>query len=518
MTPWIVLSTIACYFALLLGVSWMTGRKADNDAYFTGQRKTPWYMAAIATVGAGISGVTFISVPGAVQAGGYAYMQMVMGFFVGAILVAWVWIPLCYRMHLVSIYGYLEQRFGLSSRRTGAWCFFVSKMLGASVRFFVVCVVLQSLVFGPLHIPFSLNVLLTVALIWLYSFQGGVKSLIWTDSLKTLCLVLSVAGCILFIASSLGLGAATLPSVLASHPTSQIFFFEDPNDGRYFWKQFVAGIFMIIACTGLDQDLMQRTLSCKNFREAQKNMVVSAFVQLFVIGLFLVLGTLLYMYADRFLSDAGDIKGDALFGRVVWSEKCPLLIGILFIVGLIAAAYSAAGSALTALTTSFTLDILRADEKQDDRSLTTTRQLVHIIMSLLMVIVIMVFYELNDDSAINAVYNLAAYTYGPILGMFLFGITNRRSVRDRGVPAVVVVSPLLSYLLQSHSEAWFGGYRISFELLLINALFTLLGLWFLSKKSRTGQHPHADASLRTAAAHPEMPKRTTDNTSPGQKG
>ena len=486
-TAWIVLATIAGYFALLFLISWVTGRRADNAAFFTGGRRSSWLMATVAMIGASISGVTFISVPGAVLAGGYSYLQMVLGFFVGSVVVALVLIPLFYRMNLVSIYGYLESRFGLSSYRTGAWFFFVSKMLGASVRFFVVCVVLQTLVFDPLQMPFTVNVVLTVALIWLYSFRGGVKSLIWTDSLKTLCLVLSVVCCIAFIARSLGLGLAELPAAVAKHPTSRVFFFDDPNDGHYFWKQFIAGIFMVIATTGLDQDLMQRTLSCRNFRESQKNMIVSSFIQIFVIGLFLVLGTLLYLYADARLPQAELVAGDALFGEVAWSDECPLFIGIVFIIGLIAAAYSAAGSALTALTTSFTVDILRANEKQDDRNLTLTRQLVHVIMSLLMVIVIVIFYELNDDSAINAVYSLASYTYGPILGMFIFGLACRRPVRDRWVPVVAVASPLLCYVLQQNSERWFGGYQISFELLLVNALLTAAGLCLLVRKD--GQ-PH----------------------------
>lgn len=482
-TAWIVLATIAFYFVLLFIISWITGRKTDNAGFFTGNRKSPWYMVAVAMIGASISGVTFISVPGAVLAGGYSYMQMVLGFFVGSVIVALVLIPMFYKMNLMSIYGYLENRFGLSSYRTGAWFFFVSKMLGASVRFFVVCVVLQTLVFDPLNLPFTLNVILTVALIWLYSFQGGVKSLIWTDSLKTFCLVLSVVCCIVYIAKSLGLGLFELPSAVADHPTSKIFFFDDPNDGHYFWKQFIAGVFMVIATTGLDQDLMQRTLSCKNFRESQKNMIVSSFIQIFVIGLFLVLGTLLYMYAgDNLPMKDGKVVGDALFGDVAWSEGFPVFIGVIFIIGLIAAAYSAAGSALTALTTSFTVDILKANEKQGEKDLTLTRKLVHIIMSLLMVIVIVVFYELNDDSAINAVYSLAAYTYGPILGMFVFGLATKKPVRDRWVPVVCVASPIICYVLQTNSEAWFGGWQISFELLIINALVTVAGLCLLIKK------------------------------------
>ena len=321
-TPWIILATIACYFTVLVLLSWTRGRRADNIAFFTGGRSSSWLMATLAMIGASISGVTFISVPGAVGTGGYAYMQMVLGFFVGAVVVAAVLIPLFYRMNLTSIYGYLEQRFGGTSCRTGAWIFFVSKMLGASVRFFVVCAVLQPLVFEPLHVPFAVGVVLTVALIWLYSFQGGVKSMIGTDVLKTLCLVTSVVCCIGCIAHSLNLNLTELPGTVASHPTSQVFFFDHPGDGRYFWKQFLAGIFLMIATTGLDQDLMQRTLSCRNPRDAQKNMLLSAFVQIFVIGLFLVLGTLLYVYADAQFSDK-PINGDALFGRVVWSDGFP---------------------------------------------------------------------------------------------------------------------------------------------------------------------------------------------------
>lgn len=478
-TAWIVLATIAFYFVLLFVISWITGRKADNAGFFTGNRKSPWYMVAIAMTGASISGVTFISVPGAVMDGGYSYMQMVLGFFVGSIVVALVLIPMFYRMNLVSIYGYLENRFGLASYRTGAWFFFVSKMLGASVRFFVVCVVLQTLVFEPLHMPFALNVILTVALIWLYSFQGGVKSLIWTDSLKTFCLVVSVVSCIVFIAQSMGFGIGELPAAVADHPTSKGFFFDDPNDGHYFWKQFIAGVFMVIATTGLDQDLMQRTMSCKNFRESQKNMIVSSFVQIFVIGLFLVLGTLLYMYAGS--HGIAETK-DALFGAVAWSDGFPIAIGILFIIGLIAAAYSAAGSALTALTTSFTVDILQADKKGNEEKLTRTRKLVHVGMSAMMIVVIVVFYYLNNDSAINAVYSLASYTYGPILGMFIFGMAVKRPVRDRWVPVVCVLAPAICYVLQTNSEQWFGGYQISFELLIINAVITAAGLALLIKK------------------------------------
>ena len=472
-TAWIVLITIACYFALLFIISWITGRKADNAGFFTGNRKSSVFMATFAMIGAAISGVTFISVPGSVATNCYSYMQMTLGFFVGSIIIALVLIPMFYRMNLLSIYGYLEERFGLRTYRTGAWFFFVSKMLGASVRFFVVCVVLQNLVFDALGIPFAMNVVLTVALIWLYSFQGGVKSLIWTDSLKTFCLISSIVCCIFVIASNLHYGFGEMTAAIADHPTSRIFFFDDPNDARYFWKQFAAGVFMIIAMTGLDQDLMQRTLSCKNFRDSQKNMILSSFIQIFLIGLFLLLGTLLYLYQEANMPGS-EVSGDALFSAVVWSEGFPTFVGIVFIIGLIAASYSAAGSALTALTTSFTVDILKANKRQDEAKLTKTRKGVHVAMSALMVLVIIAFYYLNNDSAINAVYSLASYTYGPILGMFFFGLACRKPVRDKWVPIAAIASPIICYILQSNSEKWFGGYQISFELLIINGAITAL--------------------------------------------
>ena len=363
-TPWIILATIAFYFLLLFVISWITGRKADNAGFFTGNRKSPWYLVAIAMIGAPISGVTFISVPGAVAANGYSYMQMVLGFFVGALLVSLVLIPMFYRMNLVSIYGYLENRFGLASYRTGAWFFFISKMLGAAVRLFLVCLTLQLLVFEPFGLPFLLNVAITVALVWLYTFQGGVKSLIWTDSLKTFCLVVSVVLCIWYIASDLNLSFIGMVSTIADSDMSRIFFFDDINSKQYFFKQFFAGAFTMVAMTGLDQDMMQRNLSCKNFKDSQKNMITSIISQCFVILLFLMLGVLLYTFAD---SQGIQVdKSDELFPVIATGNYFPVIVGILFIIGLISSAYSAAGSALTALTTSFTVDILGTKGKTEE--------------------------------------------------------------------------------------------------------------------------------------------------------
>lgn len=485
MTPWVVLATIVGYFVLLFFVSYLASRKSDNASFFTGNRQTPWFVVAFATMGAAISGVTFISVPGMVVGKGYSYLQMALGFIVGYAAIAYFLVPLFYRRNLISIYGYLEQRFGALTYKSGAWFFFVSKMLGASVRFYVVCVVLQSLVFGPLHIPFVFNVIATIALIWLYTKQGGVKTVIWTDTLKSFCLVLSVVLSIVFIAKSLGYDFTGLVSAITADETSRVFYFDNPMEGTYFWKQFLAGIFMVIAMTGLDQDMMQRNLACKNFKESQKNMIVSSIPQFFVIALFLVLGTLLVMY----VRNAGLVmpeKTDELFGLVASHESMPIIVGILFILGLISASYSAAGSALTSLTTSFTVDILKAHEKSSDEKLTKTRNWVHLMMSAIMGLVIIVFYYTNNSDAISAVYALASYTYGPILGLFVFGMVCQKKVRDRFVPYVCIAAPVICFFVQKWLLVQFG-YTMSFELLLLNAAFTVLGLVALMKSENVAE-------------------------------
>ncbi len=487
MTPWIVMATIIGYFALLFIVSFLAGRKTDNAGFFTGNRATPWYLAAFAMIGAAISGVTFISVPGMVAAKGYSYLQMVLGFIVGYFAIAFILVPLFYRRNLISIYGYLEQRFGQNTYRTGAWFFFVSKMLGAAVRFYVVCVVLQILVFGPLDIPFAINVMVTILLIWLYTMQGGVKTIIWTDTLKTACLVTSVVLCIYFIADSLNFGFGEMIDKVSSHSTSQMFFFDNPKEGTYFWKQFIAGVFMVIATVGLDQDMMQRTLACKNYKESQKNMMVSGVLQFFVIALFLILGTLLVIYTENTPNISMPEKSDELFGLVAASSEMPLIVGILFIVGLVAAAYSAAGSALTSLTTSFTVDILKAHEKKNDKELTKTRKVVHVGMSFIMGLVIIVFYLMSNEDAITAVYAIASYTYGPILGLFAFGMLMKNRVIDKWVPIACVLAPVICYFIQWGLKAQFG-YTMSFELLLLNAFVTFMGLLLLTHRNATSEY------------------------------
>lgn len=482
MTPVVVLITIFAYFIVLFSISYAVGRRADSQGFFVGNRRSPWFVVAFAMIGSMISGVTFISVPGMVAASGFSYLQMVLGFVVGQLLIAYVLVPLFYRMNVVSIYEYLETRFGIASYRTGAWFFFISKMLGAAVRLFLVCVVLQLLVFEPLHLPFVLNVVFTVGLVWLYTFRGGVKSLIWTDTLKTVCLVVSVVLCIYYIARGLHLDLGGLWQTIRGSEMSQMFFFDDVNDKRYFFKQFLAGVFTVIAMNGLDQDMMQRNLSCRNSRDSQKNMITSGIAQFFVNALFLMLGVLLYVYASAY-GIAIPAKSDELFPWIATQGYFPGIVGILFVVGLISSAYSAAGSALTALTTSFTVDILGVKGKSEEQ-VSHLRKRVHIGMAVVMGVVIFIFNVLNNTSVIDAVYTLASYTYGPILGLFAFGLSVKASVRDRYIPLVAIASPILCFILDRHSQEWFGGYSFSYELLILNALFTYIGLLLLIRRGR----------------------------------
>jgi len=480
MSPPLVLITITTYFLVLFAVSYIAGKKSDNQGFFVGNRKSSWFVVAFAMIGSSISGVTFISVPGMVGTANFSYLQMAMGFVVGQFIIAFLLIPLFYRMNLVSIYGYLENRFGSSSHKTGAWFFFISKVLGAAVRLFVVCLTLQLLVFDKLGLPFALNVVCTVALVWLYTFRSGVKSLVWTDSLKTFCLITSVGLCIYFISSNLQLNFSGLIRAVSESDLSRTFFFDDMNDKRYFFKQFLGGIFTMIALTGLDQDFMQRNLSCKNSKDSQKNIVTSSLMQFFINFLFLVLGVILYLFTAR-NGIQNPEKSDELFTMIATGGYFPIVVGILFIVGLISSAYAAAGSALTALTTSFTIDILGIEGKNEDE-VRRLRKKVHFGMMIVMGVVIFIFGILNNKTVIDAVYTIASYTYGPIVGMFAFGIAMKQRVRDKYIPIVAIVSPLLCYMIQENSERWFNGYQFSYELLLINALFTFLGFWAFSTK------------------------------------
>ncbi len=481
MSPTLILVTVASYIAALFIISYFASRRSDNASFFSGNRKSRWYLVAIAMIGASMSGVTYVSVPGMVATSGFGYLQMFLGFITGQLVIAYVLTPLFYKMKLTSIYQYLSDTLGASSYRTSAWFFFLSKMLGAAVRLFLVCATLQLLAFGPLGLPFGLNVVLSVGLVWLYTARGGVKSVIWTDVLKTLCLVVSVVLCIVFIARDLHLGFAPMLRAIGGSPYSRVFFFDDVNSREYFFKQFLAGAFTMIAMTGLDQDMMQRNLSCRNYHEAQKNMMVTIFSQFFVVLFFLMLGVLLYLYAAQKGITA---TGDKIFPVIATGGHLPLVVGVLFIIGFVSSAYNAAGSALTALTTSFTIDILGIKGRSESE-VARLRRWVHVGMAVVMGLTICLFDALNSTSVIDAVYILASYTCGPIMGMFAFAILVHRPVRDRLVPLAALLSPLLCLVLDRNSAQWFGGYHFSYELLIFNAFFTFAGMCCLIRRKQS---------------------------------
>ena len=484
MSPVLVLCVIFAYFALLFVVSYVAGRKADSAGFYTGNRNSHWLVVAMSTIGAAMSGVTFVSVPGMVGTSGWGYMQMVLGFTVGQLVLAYGLVPLYYKHNLTSIYQYLQQRLGMHSYRTGAWFFFISKMLGASVRLFIVTEVLQLLVFAPLGVPYWANALFAVGIAYLCTFRGGVKSLVWTDLLKTICMVGSVGLCIWFILRALPEGFVTATDSMVRLPTCRdntsdrtsllprMFYFDDPKDGNYFWKQFVAGIVLLIGTTGIDQDLMQRTLSCRNYRDSQKNILLGAGMQVVVIGLFLFLGYLLYAYADT-MQIALPTNPDDVFPYLATGGYFPMIVGVLFIIGFIASAYSSACGALTALTTSFSVDIvgnLKISKSYNKLGI------VHFCMAAVMAGCIMVIHLLNNDSVIQTVFLVASYTYGPLLGMFAFGMLTKWQVRDRWIPLIAIVAPVITYIIDIHSAVWFNGYVFSHERLLLNAVLTFVGM------------------------------------------
>ena len=478
MSPTSVLLVLGAYVALLFVVAWLSGRHADNAGFFSGNRRTPWYMASFAMIAGAMSGVTFVSVPGSVGHDSFSYMQMVLGFAAGQLVVAFVLIPLFYRFRIVSLYEYLGARFGRVSHRTGAWIFFVSKMLRTSLSVYLVCAVAQQLVCEPFGLPFAGTVAVTLAFVWLYTRRGGVKSLVWTDSLKTLCLLAGLLVPLVCIVRALGLSSGEALHAVVDSPHARIFFFDDPASDRYFWKMFPAGLFSLVAMTGLDQDMMQKNLSCRSARDAQKNIVLTALCQTVVILLFLALGALLYLYLDRTGQPVPE-RGDRVFPFVAVDGGLPLAAGLFFVVGVISGTWSSAGSSLTALTTSVTVDLFDGPRRLDEGRLARLRRGVHLSVALLMYLTVLGFGASAGDSVINVVYRVAGYTYGPILGMFAFGICCRRRIHDRAMPVVALAAPALCALLRWGAWQWFG-YSVGFELLVYNALFTMFGMWILS--------------------------------------
>lgn len=481
LSPSIIVLFILIYFAILIAISFFTGKNADNNSFFLANRKSPWYVVAFGMIGASLSGVTFISVPGWVGNSQFSYMQVVLGYLVGYFVIATVLMPLYYRLNLTTIYSYLKDRFGAASYKTGAAYFLLSRTIGSAFRLYIVANVLQLTVFDKWNVPFEITVLITILFIWLYTFKGGIKTIIWTDTLQTLFMLLAVGFSIWLISEDLGMGLGKMIHIINESKYSQIFFFDDVNDKRYFWKQFISGMFIAISMTGLDQDMMQKNLSCKNLKEAQINMFSFSFVLIFVNLFFLALGALLFIYAEN-KGIALPQRSDDLYPMLATQGYLNITIGVFFIVGLIAAAYSSADSALTALTTSFCIDIIDIKNKPIEKQEKIRKQ-VHIFISLLMAVVIIVFRLINDDSVISAVFTAAGYTYGPLLGLFAFGLITKISIKDKWVPLVCILSPIVCYILNMYSKEIFNGYQIGFELLLLNGILTFIGLALLHDKS-----------------------------------
>ncbi len=516
LTPGLILSIIGGYFLLLIGIAYWTGRKANNQDFFTANRDSPWYLVAFGMIGTSLSGVTFISVPGMVGAvylsAGvdqatnmeFSYMQMVLGYLAGYAVIALVLLPLYYRLQLTSIYSYLEDRFGVASYKTGAGFFLLSRIIGASFRLYLVAMVLYLFVFEPWGVPFWMVSFFTIVLIWIYTFKGGIKTIVWTDTLQTLFMLIAVTMTVVELTDALGLSMGGMWSSIQSEGLGQIFFFEGGwSDSNNFFKQFFAGMFIAIVMTGLDQDMMQKNLTCRNIGEAQKNMFSFSIVLVFVNFFFLMLGALLAMYAFRNGIDYE--RADSLYPTIAL-EHLPWEVGVVFIIGLVAAAYSSADSALTALTTSFCVDFLgfktnknekeasaidqtadvldtplTARSRMQDQSNERTRYWVHIGFSVVLFLVIIAFWMINDDSVVVLLFKFAGYTYGPLLGLYTFGLFTSRKVTDLLVPIICLVAPVLTYVITSNSEALLWGYKFGFELLLVNGLLTFIGLWGISK-------------------------------------
>lgn len=477
MSTLLIFIIIFLFFAMLLGVSYFTSRNANSETFFTGNRRSPWYLVAFGMIGSTISGVTFISVPGEVGNTAWTYLQFLLGNFIGYWIIAMVLIPLYYRLNLVSIYAYLDQRFGIRSYKTGAFFFLVSQTIGASFRLYLAAGVLQIAFFDSLGIPFGMTVFLTLLLIWLYTFRAGIKTVVWTDSLQTFFILGAVGVTIWVISAKLNLGLGEMITTVSSHPYSQIFDW-DWQSRTNFFKQFAAGLGIVIVLNGLDQNMMQKNLTCKTRQEAQKNIFWFSFAFIIANLFFLCLGVLLYYFADQ-NGITLPARTDDLF-PVLAIQHFGTLAGALFLLGILSAAYSSADSALTALTTSFCIDLLNL--KVDSPQNKATRFKVHIGFTIVMFLVITLFRVINNDSVVTAVFRVAGYTYGPLLGLFAFGILMKNQVKDRFVPYICLLSPALSYVVSSNSKAWLGGYEFGFELLLMNGLITFLGLLIFTKR------------------------------------
>ncbi|WP_224997853.1 sodium:solute symporter [Cesiribacter sp. SM1] len=500
MPPIVLLTFLIGYFAVLIFISYITSKGAsDNSSFFIANRNSKWYFVAFGMIGTALSGVTFISVPGAVVNSSFGYFQFVLGNAVGFVLIATVLLPLYYRLNLISIYTYLERRLGYWSYKSGAMIFLISRVIGSAFRLYLVAIVLQKFIFDAWNVPFAATVAICLVLIWLYTHKGGLKTIVITDTLQTLFLLSSVLLSIWFISRSMGMDLAQTFEAVKESSYSKIFFWEDFMASKtHFLKHFIGGIFVTIAMTGLDQDLMQKNLSCKNIGEAQKNMLTFTVVFVFINIFFLSVGALLYQYAAVRGVDLTSLRTpDHLFPEIALNHLS-VLPAIIFMLGLTAATFATTDSALTALTTSFCVDFLGFDKKENknDPGLIRTRHVVHVVFSVIMLLVILVFRIINDDSVVNAIFRAAGYTYGPLLGLFAYGMMGNRAVADRLVPFICILAPAITYVFDANSVEW-TGYAMGFELIVVNAAITMLLLLATSGLYKTDQK-----SINTASKMP----------------
>ncbi len=479
MSPLLVFTVIASYFLLLILISYLTGRKSDTLSFFTANKQSPWFIVAFGMIGTSLSGVTFISVPGWVADTKFYYFQMVLGYLLGYFVIATVLMPIYYKLNLVTIYTYLEKRFGYWSYKTGSAFFLLSRVIGASFRLFLVAGVLQIGFFNAFNVPFWITILVTISLIWVYTLKAGIKTIVWTDTLQTFFMITAVVVTIFIIAKELNLDTVGVFKTVINSDYSTVFNWDWQSESNFF-KQFISGAFIAIVMTGLDQDMMQKNLTCRNIKDAKKNMFWFSITLIPVNLIFLSLGVLLYVYASKMGIDLPK-STDELYPMLALNNFSALA-GVIFLLGVTAAAFSSADSALTALTTSFSVDFLNLKVNEENKNINKTKKLVHIGFSLVLFLVILVFNVLNDKSVVSAVFTAAGYTYGPILGLFAFGLLTKRQVIDKAVPFIAVVSPILLYFINMYSKDLLFGYKFGFELLIVNGFLTFLGLFVFSKK------------------------------------
>ena len=481
MTPIFIFGILVAYFLVLIGISFATSRGASNDTFYLGNKQSPWYLVAFGMIGASLSGITFISIPGWVgdATKQFGYMQMVFGYFVGYLVISFVLMPLYYKIHVTSIYTYLLKRFGTEAHKIGAIYFLLSRITGASIRLLLVANVLQAFVFDEFNIPFEVTVFLSIALIWVYTFKGGIKTIIWTDTLQTLFMLLSLGFTFWFLSTEIDFSeSGGLVKTVKESEYSQLFFWDDWNGKYHFIKMFFGGMFIAIGMTGLDQDMMQKNLSCKNLKSAQTNMISFSIVLVFINLVFLILGALLYLYAGQEGVSIPE-KTDLLFPQIALKSDIGIGIGILFLLGLIAAAYSSADSALTSLTTSVCVDFLDTEERKTSKK---RRQLIHIIMSVVLLITVIILNKTLDESAIWQLIWLAGFTYGPLIGLFFFGIITKLQLRKKLVALACVLPPVFTYFLNSSLSN--QGFELGGSLIIVNSIITFLMLLSISKKEK----------------------------------